>query len=192
MLQALNLAHKGMQPVIDAIIELAEKAGKEPFEFTPPDHSALKRQDRSISSAPTSAPPTRSPRRTSATRAVGALRDKAKAALGKCDANPDGADANVSEGSLQGSRKRHRPHAASSRKRAASMAAPSIRCARSNAWSASCRARTVRRCSPAVKRKPIVVATLGTGEDEQFIDALCGTYQRALHAPLQLPSLQRR
>src|SRR6201999_2658676 len=28
MLQALSLAHKGMQPVIDAIIELAEKAGK--------------------------------------------------------------------------------------------------------------------------------------------------------------------
>ena len=38
MLQALNLAHKGMQPVIDAIIELAETASKEPFEFVPPDN----------------------------------------------------------------------------------------------------------------------------------------------------------
>ena len=36
-----------------------------------------------------------------------------------------------------------------------------------------------------------VVATLGTAEDEQFIDALSGD-QRALHAPLQLPALQRR
>src|SRR5690606_36633204 len=44
MLQALNLAHRGMQPVIDAIIELAEKAGKEPFDFTPPDNSALKQK----------------------------------------------------------------------------------------------------------------------------------------------------
>src|SRR5215468_4699015 len=42
MLQALNLGHKGMQPAIDAIIQLAEKAGKEPFDFSPPDHSALK------------------------------------------------------------------------------------------------------------------------------------------------------
>jgi polyribonucleotide nucleotidyltransferase len=33
----------------------------------------------------------------------------------------------------------------------------------------------------------LVVATLGTGEDEQFIDALEGTDKRALHAALQLP-----
>ena len=38
----------------------------------------------------------------------------------------------------------------------------------------------------------IVVATLGTGEDEQFIDALEGTYKEALHAALQLPALLGR
>ena len=35
----------------------------------------------------------------------------------------------------------------------------------------------------------LVVATLGTGEDEQFIDALEGTYKEALHAALQFPAL---
>src|SRR6185295_17774823 len=42
MLQALQLGHKGMQPVIDAIIKLAGQAAKEPFEFEPADNSALK------------------------------------------------------------------------------------------------------------------------------------------------------
>ena len=37
----------------------------------------------------------------------------------------------------------------------------------------------------------LVVATLGTGEDEQIIDALHGEY-RELHAALQLPALRDR
>ena len=35
----------------------------------------------------------------------------------------------------------------------------------------------------------LVVATLGTGQDEQIIDALEGEYRAALHAALQLPAL---
>jgi polyribonucleotide nucleotidyltransferase len=38
----------------------------------------------------------------------------------------------------------------------------------------------------------MVVATLGTSDDEQFIDSLDGTYRRALHAALQLPALLGR
>jgi polyribonucleotide nucleotidyltransferase len=53
--------------------------------------------------------------------------------------------------------------------------------------SAFCRVPTVRRCSPAVKRRP-GRATLGTGEDEQFIDAWKAP-TRPLHAALQLPAL---
>jgi polyribonucleotide nucleotidyltransferase len=41
MLGAVLFAHEQMQPVIDLIIELAEEAAKEPFEFTPPDYSEL-------------------------------------------------------------------------------------------------------------------------------------------------------
>ncbi|WP_152046685.1 polyribonucleotide nucleotidyltransferase [Aureimonas psammosilenae] len=41
MLGAVTFGHKGFQPVIDAIIKLAETAAKEPRDFTAPDHSAL-------------------------------------------------------------------------------------------------------------------------------------------------------
>ena len=38
-------AHAGMQPVIDAIIELAEHSAKEPFDFQPDDTDAIKAED---------------------------------------------------------------------------------------------------------------------------------------------------
>ncbi len=109
MLQALNLAHKGMQPVIDAIIELAEKAGKEPFEFVPPDNSALKTKIKQPGRR-------RSRRRLQDHQEGRALRRRRRAAR-----QGQGRTRQVRsqsgrrrrqrlEGSLQGSRKRHRPH----------------------------------------------------------------------------------
>ena len=41
MLGAVLFAHESIQPVIDLIIDLAEEAAKEPFDFTPPDYSEL-------------------------------------------------------------------------------------------------------------------------------------------------------
>ncbi|MEL6607611.1 MAG: polyribonucleotide nucleotidyltransferase [Pseudomonadota bacterium] len=41
MLGAVTFAHEQIQPVIDCIISLAEEAAKEPFDFTPPDYSDL-------------------------------------------------------------------------------------------------------------------------------------------------------
>jgi polyribonucleotide nucleotidyltransferase len=41
MLGAVNFAHEQIQPVIDLIIDLAEEAAKEPFDFQPPDYSEL-------------------------------------------------------------------------------------------------------------------------------------------------------
>jgi len=41
MLGAVKFGHEAMQPVIDLIIDFAEEAAKEPFDFTPPDYSAL-------------------------------------------------------------------------------------------------------------------------------------------------------
>jgi len=40
MLEAVMLAQKGFQPVIEAIIALAERGAKEPIDFTPEDNSA--------------------------------------------------------------------------------------------------------------------------------------------------------
>ncbi len=44
MLDAVMFGHRGFQPVIDAIIRLAEKAAKDQWDFTPPDLSAEKAQ----------------------------------------------------------------------------------------------------------------------------------------------------
>ena len=41
MLGAVTFGHDAMQPVIDLIIGLAEEAAKEPFDFQPPDYSEL-------------------------------------------------------------------------------------------------------------------------------------------------------
>jgi polyribonucleotide nucleotidyltransferase len=41
MLEAVMTGHRGFQPVIEAIIRLAEKAAKEPRDFQPADRSAL-------------------------------------------------------------------------------------------------------------------------------------------------------
>jgi len=41
MLGAVQFGHEQMQPVIDMIIEMAEAAAKEPFDFQPPDYADL-------------------------------------------------------------------------------------------------------------------------------------------------------
>jgi polyribonucleotide nucleotidyltransferase len=41
MLGAVNFAHEQIKPVVDLIISLAEEAAKEPFDFSPPDYTAL-------------------------------------------------------------------------------------------------------------------------------------------------------
>ncbi len=51
MLGAVVFAHKSIQPVIDLIIDLAEDAAKEPFDFTPADSTALKARVRTLGEA---------------------------------------------------------------------------------------------------------------------------------------------
>ncbi len=41
MLGAVKFGHDAMQPVIDLIMDFAEDCAKEPFDFSPPDYSAL-------------------------------------------------------------------------------------------------------------------------------------------------------
>ncbi|MEL6217584.1 MAG: polyribonucleotide nucleotidyltransferase [Pseudomonadota bacterium] len=52
MLGAVTFGHDAMKPVIDMIIKLAEQAAKEPFDFSPPDHSAIMERVRGIAEAP--------------------------------------------------------------------------------------------------------------------------------------------
>ncbi len=48
MLGAVKFGHEQMQPVIDLIIDMAEEAAKEPFAFEAPDYSALYERARAI------------------------------------------------------------------------------------------------------------------------------------------------
>jgi polyribonucleotide nucleotidyltransferase len=48
MLGAVMFGHKHFQPVIDAIIKLAEKAAKEPRDFAPADYAALEQEMRGL------------------------------------------------------------------------------------------------------------------------------------------------
>ncbi len=52
MLGAVMFGHEAIKPVIDMIIALAEEAAKEPFDFQPADHSVLMARVRALSEAP--------------------------------------------------------------------------------------------------------------------------------------------
>ena len=173
MLQALSLAHKGMQPVIDAIIELAEKAGKEPFEFEPADNSVLKGKIKDLVGADLAKAYTIT-KKADRYGAVGDLREKAKAALLKTETNPDGYDANViKEVFKEVESDIVRARIVKEKGRIDGRPVDKVRpiesmvgfLPRTHGSALFTRGET----------QSIVVATLGTAEDEQFIDALSGT-----------------
>jgi polyribonucleotide nucleotidyltransferase len=173
MLGAVKAGHDSFQQVIDAIIKLAEKAAKEPFEFTSPDHSALLKSIQDVAGADLSAA-YKIKDKGERHDAVDAAREKAKAALVKSEANPTGADplvfkeqfkeaeAKVVRGDIirTGSR-------IDGRKTTDIRAIESIVSVlpRTHGSALFTRGETQALC----------VATLGTAEDEQYIDGLEGT-----------------
>ena len=146
MLGAVKFGHEQMQPVIDLIIDMAEDAAKEPFAF---DAAGLR--PRSTSSAKAAGG--------EAMRAAFGIRDK----LERQDAVA-AAKATILAGLTEEEQADPTPRRASSRSSsptssagtssttaAASTAATSSPSARSSPRSASCRAPTARRCSPAAR-----------------------------------------
>ncbi len=173
MLQALQLGHKGMQPVIDAIIELAEKAGKDPFEFEPTDLAPLKKKIADMVGADL-ANAYKVTKKDERYAAVGAARDKAKAALVKSDSNADGVDPNVFKEAFKGAESDIvRARIVKEKGRIDGRAVDKVR-------PIECMVGFLPRTHGSAlftrgETQSIVVATLGTAEDEQFIDALSGT-----------------
>jgi polyribonucleotide nucleotidyltransferase len=177
VLGGVMFAHRSFQPVIQAIIELAEHAAKEPFDFAPADNSelvakvnALIGDDLKAAYAITA--------KGARHDAVGAAKAKALAALGKSEANPDGVDpiklggvfkaceAQVVRRSILETGKRIDG-------RSVDMVRPIVSevgvLPRTHGSALFTRGET----------QALVVATLGTGDDEQFIDALEGTYKES-------------
>ena len=175
MLGALMFAHKGMQPVIDAIIDLAEHAAKEPFAFEAEDFSGVVADIKKLVGADIRQAYTTQAKH-ARHEAVGAAKSKAAVALVKTEENPNGVDASkfgsaFKECEADVLRRDIIEHG----KRVDGRTLDKVRAIvsevgilpRTHGSALFTRGET----------QGLVVATLGTGDDEQYIDALEGTYK---------------
>jgi polyribonucleotide nucleotidyltransferase len=175
VLGGVTFAHKGIQPVIDAIIELAEHAAKEPFAFEPEDTDALKAEMKTLVGADIAAA-YKVVKKQDRYEALGAAKKKALEAMARSEAKPEGADPLKLAGvfkELEADVVRRGILDTGVRidGRAVDKVRPILGevgvLPRAHGSALFTRGET----------QALVVATLGTGDDEQFIDALEGTYK---------------
>src|SRR6186997_172004 len=185
MLGAVMFGHRHFQPVIKAIIQLAEKAAKEPRDFATPDVSAIEKDMLGIVEKDLRAAYS-IPRKAERQDAVAAVKKKALEHF-----FPDGNDnperpmtlvAGVFK-ELEG--KIVRWNILDTSKRIDGRDLVTVR-------PIVCEAPFLPRTHGSAlftrgETQAIVVATLGTGEDEQWIDALSGTYKEAFMLHYNFP-----
>ena len=177
VLGGVMFAHRGFQPVIQAIIELAEHAAKEPWDFTAEDMSPLVAKITGLVGEDLKAA-YKLKAKQERHAAVSAAKATAAKALVKSDTNPDGYEApkfgaafKECEASVL------RRDVLKTGKRIDGRALDVVRpivaevgiLPRAHGSALFTRGET----------QALVVATLGTGDDEQFIDALEGTYKES-------------
>jgi polyribonucleotide nucleotidyltransferase len=171
MLEAVMFGHRGFQPVIDAIIRLAEKAAREPWNFLPPDTAAEKEKMKGLVEAglrEAFATPQKQKRH----ELVEAAREKAMAALltDEADVNRKvllggvfkSLESDVVRGDIIRTGRRIDGR---DLKTVRPIVSETHVLPRAHGSAVFTRGET----------QALVVATLGTGEDEQFVDALEGT-----------------
>ena len=171
MLDAVMFGHRGFQPVIQAIIKLAEKAAREPWDFQPPDKSKYAGKMKATAEAEL--------RRAFAItqkqeryQAVAAVKDRVMKELMPADADSNeqvllgdvfkGLEQEVVRGDIL-----------RTSKRIDGRDLKTVRPIRSEVH-------VLPRAHGSAlftrgETQALVVATLGTGEDEQYVDALEGT-----------------
>ncbi len=173
MLGAVVAGHKAAQDVIEAIISLAERAAKDPFEFTPADRSGELKAIQNLVGADLSAA-YKVKDKGERHDAVDAARTKAAEKLVKSEANPEGIDALVfKEVFKEAEAKVVRGDIIRTKKRIDGRNLDQVRpilaevsvLPRTHGSALFTRGETQALC----------VATLGTAEDEQYIDGLEGT-----------------
>jgi polyribonucleotide nucleotidyltransferase len=170
MLGAVKFAHEQIQPVLDLIISVAEDAAKEPFDFTAPDYSDLSAAVKAAGETEMRAAFALTDKQ-ERTSAVSAARDVIKAALTEdqlADGNLGSAMKGLEAGILRGD-------VVKTGKRIDGRGTADIRSIvsetgilpRTHGSALFTRGET----------QAMVVTTLGTGDDEQFIDALHGNFK---------------
>ncbi|MBU2981315.1 polyribonucleotide nucleotidyltransferase [Lentibacter algarum] len=170
MLGAVKFAHDNIQPVIDCIIDLAEDAAKEPFDFQPADYSELYEAVKKAGEKDMRAAFANTDKQ-ERTTAVAAAREVVMAALTdeqRDDVNLGSAMKKLEAGILRGD-------VVKTGKRIDGRALDTVRpivsetgiLPRTHGSALFTRGET----------QGLVVTTLGTGDDEQFIDALHGNFK---------------
>ncbi|MFC4668761.1 polyribonucleotide nucleotidyltransferase [Seohaeicola nanhaiensis] len=170
MLGAVVFAHEQIQPVIDLIIDLAEDAAKEPFDFQPVDYSDLYAAVQGAGEADMRAAFAIADKQ-ERTSAVAAAVDKIKASLSEeqlADINLGSAIKKLEASILRGD-------VVKTGKRIDGRSTTDIR-------PIVCETGLLPRTHGSAlftrgETQGLVVTTLGTGDDEQFIDALHGNFK---------------
>ena len=170
MLGAVVFGHEQMQPVIDLIIDFAESSAKEPFDFTPPDYSALYAKVKKAGEKQMRAAFAIRDKQ-DRTNAIDAAVDAIKAAM----SDEDKADANLGPAIKQLESSILRGDVVKNGTRIDGRDTKTVRpiisetgvLPRAHGSALFTRGET----------QGLVVTTLGTGEDEQIIDALNGNYR---------------
>jgi polyribonucleotide nucleotidyltransferase len=175
VLGAVQFAAEGFQPVIQAIIELAEHAAKEPFDFQPEDNSAVVEKVQALVGDDIRAAYAIK-KKADRHDALGNAKRKMSEALGVSETNPDGLD----YGKLGAAFKECeanvlRRDVIEKGVRIDGRSLDTVRqivaevgiLPRAHGSALFTRGETQALC----------IATLGTGDDEQFVDALEGTYK---------------
>jgi polyribonucleotide nucleotidyltransferase len=167
MLGAVKFGHEAMQPVLDLIIDFAEDCAKEPFDFSPPDYAALYDKVKSVGEAQMRAAFALKDKQ-ERQNAISAARDAVKAAL----SDEELADSNLGSAFKKLESSILRGDIITGGERIDGRDTKTVRpivsevgiLPRTHGSSLFTRGET----------QALVVTTLGTGDDEQIIDALHG------------------
>ena len=173
MLGAVMHGHKGFQPVIEACIRMAEQAAKEPRVVPESDDSELKAKVADLAQAGLQEAYQQADKQTRQA-AIAELRDKVNAELVSEDASPDeriavssafkSVESNIVRGGILDTSKRIDGRGLADVRQIVAEAGVLPRTHGSALFTRG-------------ETQALVVATLGTGDDEQFVDALEGTYR---------------
>ena len=173
MLGAVMHGHKGFQPVIEACIRMAEQAAKEPRVVPESDDSELKAKVSELAQAGLQEAYQHADKQMRQA-AIAELRDKVNAELVSADASPDeriavssafkSVESSIVRGGILDTSKRIDGRGLADVRQIVAEAGVLPRTHGSALFTRG-------------ETQALVVATLGTGDDEQFVDALEGTYR---------------
>ena len=170
MLGAVKFGHDAMQPVIDLIIDFAERSAKEPFDFSPPDISGIYAKVKAAGETQMRAAFAIRDKQ-ERTNAIDAAADAIVAALSEEDQK----DANLGSAIKKLESSILRGDVVSNGTRIDGRDTKTVR-------PIVCETGILPRTHGSAlftrgETQGLVVTTLGTGEDEQIIDALNGNYR---------------